>query len=723
MPVAKLKASGTQNVMKTEDKIDTIISQVVGIEPFISFPRARESAVQWIQLLHALCQQDIPGWPLLSPLPIKVQLLKCEKCSQEFCSPINYRRHIRVHHRLKKLAKDCTKNRDLLGEYWDKLFVEEAKEVVSFNNVMLEEVLGSSVLNALTVLVQRRVFSPFPQSYMRAGAALLDIVKSNPSSFPISSQDLFSILDDASEKTFLCGTTESMQRFAFDGEAGKNGLEPKNVVACTSFLLEQKLVNAWIADKDAEALRCHKQLVEEEEAAQKRQAEILERKRHKKLRQKEHKVREQRHGDETETKENIDSTVEDLAPAESSLDTCASEAHNPDSSVDNAPSRIPSQCHVTNEGIVGDTQSGYDLGTDQNIVRQSAHGHNHRTTSAKRKGMLKPQWIIANGLHTSQNSPISNTDTIQKYRTNHDQSAAAKFNCSKVWSQKPTREVDMLVSKAIVEKEREQCKKPEVLIGSIPVTLGNCSHSEANAVAFREDAVIENLVKENSSLDKPMKPDSDQSGNNRPTLKFWRPLSRHDNKNPLAVNRGGPEVDAVYVNGDSQNLAGSSSLKLCSIDGSDIGSENNSPHLEGRVEPGSLLLSSHAARAFLAQRWKEALSLDHVKLVISPISEPPGCQKTHDSKVVAGQYSDADKSNVHANAESRLPATSRVIKSKTRVKPEKGTKTKGSSFYQMVFCQNIEGPTLMMMPSALRSLEGDNGNNEESRKNGVAAVW
>ena len=97
-----------------------------------------------------------------------------------------------------------------------------------------------------------------------------------------------------------------MQKYIFDGEIGKNMLEAKNVVACTSFLLEQKLVilslkvstlprvgsakclirglclhviylcilnvkiKAWLADKDAEALRCQNLLVEEEEAAQRR---------------------------------------------------------------------------------------------------------------------------------------------------------------------------------------------------------------------------------------------------------------------------------------------------------------------------------------------------------------------------------------------------------------------------------------------------------------------
>ncbi|KAG4947274.1 hypothetical protein JHK87_043281 [Glycine soja] len=71
---------------------------------------------------------------------------------------------------------------------------------------------------------------------------MLVIVQSKPSCFPISSHELFNILDDASEKnTWLCGTTKSMQIYVFDGEAGKIGLEPKKLVACISFVLEHKL--------------------------------------------------------------------------------------------------------------------------------------------------------------------------------------------------------------------------------------------------------------------------------------------------------------------------------------------------------------------------------------------------------------------------------------------------------------------------------------------------
>ncbi|KAM3702198.1 hypothetical protein ACJW31_04G007400 [Castanea mollissima] len=134
---------------------------------------------------------------------------------------------------------DSTKNRDLLGAFWDKLSLEEAKEVVSLKNVTLDGVPGSSIVKSLTALTTKPGFSTSPQVYLRAGSALLDIIRS--SRFPISAQELFGILDVASENTFLCGTAGLMQKYIFDGEAGKIGLETKNLVACTSFLVEQKL--------------------------------------------------------------------------------------------------------------------------------------------------------------------------------------------------------------------------------------------------------------------------------------------------------------------------------------------------------------------------------------------------------------------------------------------------------------------------------------------------
>ncbi|KAL2324549.1 hypothetical protein Fmac_023607 [Flemingia macrophylla] len=675
MPVAKLTTSGTPDFAKTgdgNDSLDTIIRKAIGKEPSLSFSRASDSPVQWIQLLHALDQQELPGWPLLSP--VKVQLQKCDKCSREFCSPINYRRHIRVQHRLKKLDKDSKNYRDLLGAYWDKLSIEDAKEVVSFNNVMLEEVRGPSILEALTTL-RKQGFSSLPQYYLRAGSVLLDIAQSRPSSFPISSQELFSILDDSSEKTFLCGSAVSMQRYIFDGEAGKIGLEPKNLVACASFLLEQKLVKAWLADKDAEALRCQKLLMEEEEAAQKRKAEILERKRQKKLRQKEHKARE-RLEDDSKIKGNISSTGEDVSPAEASTGTCDFDARNPDIFVDHSPPpHATSDFLDTNDVIEGDTLAGYDCSTDHYIGRQTSGGHNRRRTIAARwQGLQKSQWTRTNG-HASQNSQMSKLGVVQKHGTGHDQRAASIANGCKVWSRKPKPKTNEVILKAKLQMEPEKGKNHEVMIGSVSVSLGNCSHSEGNFMAPQRDCVVENLGKQSTVQEKSVKLDSSQGGNGRFTVKLWRPVSQQGTKDPLPLQNGGTEADVTNEKCD-QNLSDQISLRLCNIDGSDIGFGNNFSRSGDKVNSESLRLSSHAAKAFLAQRWKEVISSNHVKLVVSPDFEPFGCQPLLNCELAACQSSNADKCGIVANTENRLLATSGVAKPKPKSKPEKGMKIK-----------------------------------------------
>lgn len=50
--------------------------------------------------------------------------------------------------------------------------------------------------------------------------------------FPLFSEQILSILDEASEKTFLCS----------QGDVSKAGLEEKNMVATLGFIVEQTLV-------------------------------------------------------------------------------------------------------------------------------------------------------------------------------------------------------------------------------------------------------------------------------------------------------------------------------------------------------------------------------------------------------------------------------------------------------------------------------------------------
>ncbi|KAJ7516972.1 hypothetical protein O6H91_21G007000 [Diphasiastrum complanatum] len=235
---------------------------------------------------------DLAGWPLLSPA--KIQMQKCEKCSQEFYSPLNYKRHSRIHRRLLHANKeDLKKEMAKIAAFWNKLTFEEASQILSIKNTVIEDLSGSATVRALTALIRQPGLSLLPQTFVKSGTALLDVVQSKGSTRLISADELFSILDDASESTFLCGgITASVQRFVYRGEAAKLGLEDRNLLASLAFLIEQKLVKAWMIDKDAEALRCQKELVEEEEAAQKRREKLLEKKHKKKLRQKEKEKKE-----------------------------------------------------------------------------------------------------------------------------------------------------------------------------------------------------------------------------------------------------------------------------------------------------------------------------------------------------------------------------------------------------------------------------------------------
>ncbi|XP_052491214.1 uncharacterized protein LOC105791160 isoform X2 [Gossypium raimondii] len=620
--------------MKSEepnDSLDTFIRQAIGKEPLLSFSRAGDSSVQWIQLLHALDQQEIPGWPLLTPL--KVQMQKCDKCSREFCSPINYRRHIRVHHRLKKLDKDSAKNRDLLAAFWGKLSEDEAKEVVSFKDVALEEVPGSSVIKSLTTLVKRPGFSALPQVCLRAGSALLDLVQARPSRFPISSEELFSILDDASEGTFLCGAAVSMQKYIFDGEAGKIGLDTKNLVACTSFLVEQKLVKAWLADKDAEALRCQKLLVEEEEAAHKRQVELLERKRQKKLRQKEQKAKELRPWEMEEALEPIPFP-------------------NPEEGVDY---RVQTEFY----------NQYCEPGTSQNGERRVEQVDGcQRIVVARWKTPPKSQRVVLNGFHANQNSHGFKSGGTNKHETNRER-IAAMGNSNKMWSRKSKAidDGDSLQIKAGKQatNQPDQNKNPELVIGSISVPLGK------NLAETHDRCPAECQTPKNNVQERFSKHDHVQIVANRSTIKFWRPVSRQERKSSLPVQNGIKEVEVIAENDGVQISSNESYRRSSAVDGSDgVLRMNLSSTLEESVQPGGLQFDSNAAKAFLAERWKEAVAGEHVTLVLSSNPKPPGCSGV--------EIDSSEKWMVKAGACEASTVGAAIAKYRT--KPERGAKTK-----------------------------------------------
>ncbi|XP_060211760.1 uncharacterized protein LOC132639318 isoform X2 [Lycium barbarum] len=318
-----MKAPDVTKMDEVNNSLDTSIRQTMGKEPLLSLPRTGESPAQWIQWLHSIDQPDI------------IQMQKCEKCSREFCSPINHRRHIRLHRKSLNSDKESREYRDLLGAFWDKLSLDEVKKVVSLQDISLKEISGSVLVHALSTALGKQGFWSLPRVYVKAGSKLLEVIQAKPASLPVTSKELFSILDDASERTFLCaGTAESVEKYVFDGEAAKIGLDSKNLVACTSFLFEQKLVKAWVANKDAEALKFEKLLFEEEEAAQKKKAELLERKKVKKCRQKEQKAREQSNEEKGHLEVPADCVEVPSAEADSLTGPSGSYSNNPDVPLD-----------------------------------------------------------------------------------------------------------------------------------------------------------------------------------------------------------------------------------------------------------------------------------------------------------------------------------------------------------------------------------------------------
>ncbi|CAI9775030.1 unnamed protein product [Fraxinus pennsylvanica] len=641
MAVAELSTGGALNAMKTEegnDSVDTFIKQAIQKEPLLSFSRTGDSPVQWIQLLHALDQPDsfcadLPGWPLLTPL--KVTMKKCEKCSREFCSPVNYRRHIRVHRRSLNVNKESHKIKDLLAAFWDKLSVEEAaREVLSLKDASLKEVPSSSVIRALASSLRQPGVWTLPQVYVRAGSSLLDIIQANPSRLPISSQELFNILDDASENTFLCaGTAESLQKYVFDEETAKHSLKLTNTNCW--------YVKAWVTDKDAEALRCQKLLVEEEDAAQRRQAELLERKKQKRLRQKEQKTKDQLNGCKAYL--NLSTNALD--------DSLSAEAPDPPSPFDsnlNSPempvnvASFPERIQFPSKEIEG-TGAQFDFSSENVDEANFQTVETWMMNSDGRQHLATNRWQVAKSQKGGRNGFYISHD-LQELNPEHSQKLTPKdhgplLNGSRAWTKKFNEDNEEEKSKPRLQGEtsNQQIEQNsfEVMIGSISVTLRDPEVQDTCSTKHT-------IPKKSNILEKPVK---------HSPSKLWIPVNQHETSGIWPVDKGDEESGgSVLDEAGNQTVCSDRCMQLCSVDSDDRDGGNHSDMFsDGNAKQGGLPFCSIAAKEFLAQRWKEAIASNHVKLVLS--SELEG---TEDDCSMASQTSDLHECAVNGNTEKQL---------------------------------------------------------------------
>ncbi|XP_038971296.1 uncharacterized protein LOC103698622 isoform X2 [Phoenix dactylifera] len=597
-------------------------SEINGVKEFVhprkdagAPPKEKKSTSEQLQTLKlpeavvafaqaAAKANDLPRWPLVSPS--KVQLLKCDKCSREFCSSINYRRHVRVHRRSLNNDKDSSSNREFLAAFWDKLCLDEAKEIMSLTDVAIEEVAGSAIIRALSSWIRKPGFSYLPQKYVKAGATLLDVVQSKPSRFLMSSKELFDVLDEASEKTFLrAGTAMSLQKFVLNGEAGKIALEMKNLVACTSFLLEQKLVKAWLADKDAEALRCQKLLVEEEEAARKRQAGLLERKRTKKLRQKEQKAKDFTDADNRvhspgtmEYTSGSTGTPSPRAPSESDL--YAQEASIDQDPQSLEPTGSPDPVADTNFRLHVHTEDA-----DQNMDHLKQMENCRRQPTVTCYLLSKPSRNFRSGFYSGQ-VPVAKSSISMKHGTHKDPKAATSANWNKIWTRKFRPDSEEAGSSDRVDREhRDQpviIDNSEVLIGSISVTLGQsndcCQDSSSPCCSHYQEKLV--------------KPDSSMNDVNCSGARLWKPVACQDNcdyaiiRSDKRENKMDRHATGTAISPDQSCLASGGMDGAGSERCKDLLALHRSANLSG-----PLLFSVKDAEAFLAQNtmfnWFSAL--------------------------------------------------------------------------------------------------------------------
>ncbi|KAL8192740.1 hypothetical protein R6Q57_027188 [Mikania cordata] len=562
------------------------------------------------------------------------------------------------------ISQEPQKYRDLLGAFWDKvnfhccvmaykyllptpfcslmwllqLNYDEAKDIMSFKDVKLEEVPGSSILKNIATNLRKPIFLSLPQVYVKAGSALVDIIQGRPSMLPISSQELFSVLDDASERTFLCaGTAESLKKYVFDGEAGKMGLEIKNLIACTSFLVEQKLVKAWLADKDAEALKCQKLLVEEEEAAQRRQAELLERKRQRKIRQKEQRARDQSDGMKIGSSTASD-TYECIPSAENSTHQISPEI-NP---------LIP-------DGNIASPFDLIQLSSNEEALDHADSAANEQQKMNNSSPHFIARWQVPKSQRNSRNSRHSNQNgNFVKWEPAHKHREQRLNNSFKIWTKKPKS--DSSVKSRVhndVDNQTEE-NSCQLMIGSISVTVRNSTSQQpvnSSVAEFQGNENTENKTKSGQNVPK------------HSNLKLWR--ARHDNRDQLIDIIKNQMLDedmasARYIDQTSPTESCHLSLDVNGNHSEDTDVSN------AQLEYGDKLrhFSIDAAKDFLSQRWKEAVSGEHVELVLTaaPTAEPAVQVDVQDHPESA--YS------------SKIRAGDANVKPKFRTKPDKSTRTK-----------------------------------------------
>lgn len=341
-----------------------------------------------------------------------------------------------------------------------------------------------------------------------------------------------------------------------------------------------------------------------------RQAVILERKRLKKLRQKEQKVREQYYGCSRDLNVYVDA-VDRPTSAEASDLSSPSDSNSNSQEVPTTLDSVQPQYKESDEDIEAqfDASSEHKKQGDSPAVElQMVVANGHRHVATNRLQAPKSQRGSRYGLHANMNPQTSKPELMHKLGPSKDRSLQ---NGNKVWTKKlkSNNDGENLRPPPLQEVTSHQIEQNngEVIIGSIPVALKSyvdqqqSSHpNETQDTCSTEHAV---LKKKNAS-EKPAKSNSLQPGTNRVASRLWRPVSRGETKNVPPVGRSNedPEDSAILskVHDHTPSSEGSGQSQSLDSDGCHNGKQFHVVSDEN-AQRGSMPFSCEAAKEFLAR--------------------------------------------------------------------------------------------------------------------------
>lgn len=346
----------------------------------------------------------------------------------------------------------------------------------------------------------------------------------------------------------------------------------------------------------------------------------MERKRLKKLRQKEQRAREQIDGDKADI--NVSSYTADCgSSAEMSNLPSESGLNSADVSSNSVPLPPPMPAQyldaVAEVGVVCDLKHGdtdmdgsADLASSQNVDAQAhfQHRESQQKITVARRSSPKLSRNNPNGFHPVQ-IPALKSVAVQKHNY-RDQRSASSSNGHKVWTPKTKLggEEEASNVRGLIETgdQLDQSSCSEVLIGSISVMLGDRGspqQDDFSAPALDHSVADHQNLRRNSAQVKHVKPDASQNVVERSMVKLWRPVSRHDIGGPVVVqgNKRDDRVDGISEN--AVDLSSESPVVCSSSDDSSSGCKDSlTVAANGALTDLRISSCVATAKAFLEQR-------------------------------------------------------------------------------------------------------------------------